>query len=272
MTLETVRSVVGETPHMTLAQASTITRFIEANDLKDILELGFRYGVSTAYMADQLETMGRGHITAIDLVNARDENPGIETFLPHLALSHRVTRFYEPTSYTWRLMRMLEEDPTPRFDFCYLDGAHDWFVDGFAFFLVDRMLKPGGWIIFDDVNWTFDSSPSWRESERVKNMSLDERHTPQVRQIVDLLVRPHPSYGPVRLEAEWAFVQKLGDPSTPTSQSRSPGGVTSLQTRLAAVEAELKRSRRRIATMETSRSWKVTAPLRSLGKRRRASH
>jgi hypothetical protein len=50
-----------------------------------------------------------------------------------------VNYYFEPTSYTWRMMKMLEEDEGPRFDLCYLDGAHSWFVDGFAFFLIDRL-------------------------------------------------------------------------------------------------------------------------------------
>ena len=37
-------------------------------------------------------------------------------------------------------MKMLEDDPEPRFDFCYIDGVHNWADDGFAFFLIDRLL------------------------------------------------------------------------------------------------------------------------------------
>ena len=208
MSVETVQSVVQDTPHMSLTQARRITTFIRDHDLSDILELGFRFGVSTVYMADQLQALGRGHITAIDLELVRDSKPGLESFLSVLDLQDRVTAYYEPTSYVWRLMRMLEEDPQPRFDFCYLDGAHDWFVDGFAFFLVDRLLKPGGWIIFDDVDWTFGSSPTLQRSERVLNMPDDERDTPQVRKVVELLVAMHPSYGSVQIQDDWALVQK----------------------------------------------------------------
>jgi len=89
---------------------------------------------------------------------------------------------------------MLEEDPITRFDFCYVDGAHSWFVDGFAFFLVDRLLMPGGRIIFDDLNWTYVRSPSLKNTEMVINMPQDERETPQVLKVYELLVKTHSSY------------------------------------------------------------------------------
>ena len=56
------------------------------------------------------------------------------------------------------LMRAIEAGH--KYDFCFIDGAHTWDTDGFAFCLVDRMLRPGGWIIFDDLNWTHAHSPT----------------------------------------------------------------------------------------------------------------
>src|SRR6187401_1593211 len=141
-----VKRIVGDLPQMTLAQAERVTALLEEQRLTSVLELGWNHGVSTCYMAAALERMGEGHITTIDLAG-RQVTPSIHDLLRQTGLQHRVTTFEEPTSYTWRLMRMLEEDPTPRYDFCYLDGAHSWFVDGFAFFLVDKLLKPGGWML-----------------------------------------------------------------------------------------------------------------------------
>ena len=234
MELSRVHSLVGTTPHMSYRQAKIITSFIREHDLTDILELGFRYGVSTAYMAATLEDLGRGHITAIDLKIVEHANPGVSTFVEELGLQHRVTAHYEPTSYVWRLMRMLEDDPAPRFDFCYLDGAHDWFVDGFAFFLVDRLLRPGGWIIFDDVDWTFGTSPTLAESERVRAMPADERETAQVRKVVDLLVRPHPGYSEVTIKNDWAFVQK-------STLERRPQEVSTVHDRATRLAERLRR-------------------------------
>jgi predicted O-methyltransferase YrrM len=208
MKIEAVRQLVGDTPNMTLDQASTITHFIRDIGARDILELGFRHGVSTCYMSAALAAMGGGSIVTIDLESARNAKPNIEELLTAVGQRDRVQIFYEPTSYTWRLMKMLEQSPIPQFDLCYLDGAHNWFVDALAFFLVDRLLKPGGWIIFDDLDWTYASSPALKDSEYVRNMPADERTTTQVRKIYELLVKTHPSYDDFRVESEWAFAHK----------------------------------------------------------------
>jgi hypothetical protein len=75
-------------------------------------------------MAVALDEWRRESITTIDLMQARSADPDIESLLDRLGLREYVTVFYEPTSYVWCLMKMLEEDPSPEFDLCYIDGAH----------------------------------------------------------------------------------------------------------------------------------------------------
>ena len=220
-----VKGIVGDIQHMSLKQAETITKFIADKQVETILELGFAHGVSTCYMAAALSELGRGSIVTIDLERTRKATPNIEELLERIGERHRVKVFYEPTSYTWRMMRFLEEDPTPRFDLCYLDGAHSWFVDALAFFLVDHLLRPGGWIIFDDLEWTYATSPSMKESEWVRSIPLDERTTPQVKKIYELLVKTHPNYQNFRIEKGWAFAQKRD-----TEDIRAPAGQREIVT------------------------------------------
>jgi predicted O-methyltransferase YrrM len=206
--VDEIRGKVEGIPHMSIAQARAITDVILENRFQNILELGFRHGVSTCYMAGALDELGTGHVTTIDLLNAREVEPNIDHLLGDLGLARYVTVFYEPTSYIWRLMKMLEEDPSPRLDFCYIDGAHNWFTDGFAFFLVDRLLKPGGMIIFDDLDWTYKSSPTLRHTQKVDRMPQEEKSTPQVRRVYELLVKPHPAYGEFMEKDGWAYARK----------------------------------------------------------------
>jgi len=208
MNVSAVKQVVGNLPHMTVTQAETITQFVADHDVEHILELGFNYGVSTCYMAAALAECGRGQIVTIDLLRARDNQPNVETLLEKIGQRQRVTVHYEPTSYTWRLMKFLDQDSPPRFDLCYLDGAHNWFVDALAFFLVDRLLRPGGWIIFDDLDWSYATSPALKDTAAVQAMPADERTIPHVRKIYELLVKPHPDYHNFRTQDNWAFVQK----------------------------------------------------------------
>jgi len=209
MKIDQIRERVKSIPYMSVTQTETITDVILENQFQNILELGFGHGVSTCYLAGAVDDLGRGTITTIDLISAREAEPNIEHLLGSLGLSKYVTIFYEPTSYIWRLMKMLEESPSPRFDFCFLDGAHDWFVDGFAFFLVDRLLKPGGLIIFDDLDWTYESSPTLKDTQRVKRMPQDEKSTPQLRKVYELLVKPHPAYGEFMEKDGWAYARKI---------------------------------------------------------------
>lgn len=208
MKLEDVKEAVGDTPHMGVEQAVEIQQLISKYDVKDVLELGFCHGVSTCYIAAILESRGAGHIHSIDLEHQRTATPNAPDLLNRLGLAHRATLHFEPTSYTWKLMKMLEESPEPRFDFCYLDGAHSWFVDGLAFFLVERLLRPGGWIIFDDFNWTYAQSPSLSQTDFVRNMPDEEATTPQIKKVFELLVQPHPNFEEFDIRIPWAYARK----------------------------------------------------------------
>jgi predicted O-methyltransferase YrrM len=214
MELRDVAAIVGDTPNMRLEQALRLERLVEEFGLKDCLELGFAHGVGTCYLA-ALASRSGGRVTAVDLVAAKQRVPSAETLLAKTGLADHVTLHHEPTSYTWRLMRMLEQSPQPTFDLCYLDGAHNWFVDGFAFFLVDRLLSPGGWIVFDDLDWTYAGSPTVGSSDLVASMPEDERTTPQVRRVFDLLVKQHQSYESFRVEGDWGFARKRVDVDLP---------------------------------------------------------
>lgn len=193
--IKKTKKEIGDVFGMNYKEAKLLDKLIKKHDLKNLLELGFAHGVSSCYMASSLKDNGGGHLTTIDLIGAKDHrHPNIEELLEKVNLTEYVTPYFENTSYTWRLMKFIEENDEPIFDFCYIDGAHDWYNDGFAFLLVDKLLKPGGWIVFDDLNWTFASSPSLKDSDYVKRMSDDEKNTPQIKKVFDLLVRTNENY------------------------------------------------------------------------------
>lgn len=213
MTVGEVRQRIGDIPFMTTSQAERITNLIRQHELRSVLELGFYHGVSTCYLANAVATLEGGSITCIDKERAKTLEPNVEVLLERIGQRENVKVYYEPTSYLWRLMKFLEEDPLPQFDFCYLDGAHNWFVDGFAFLLVDKLLRPGGWIVLDDLNWRYEDSPSFRGSESLASMPKEERETYQLRKVYELLIKRHPDYGNFRDEDNWGYAQKLSSSS-----------------------------------------------------------
>lgn len=209
MQLEDVHFRVAGVPHMSVAQATRVYEHFVQQKPDDVLELGFAHGVSTCYLAGAVDENGSGHVTTIDRASARDREPNIDELLDRCGLSALVTVLVTDTSYTWELMRMLEQDPPSRFDFVYIDGAHLWDVDGFAFLLVDRLLNVGGWVLFDDLDWTLATSPSLKDAEWVLKLPVGQRTTPQVRKVFELLVRTHQDYGEFRDEHGWGWARKL---------------------------------------------------------------
>jgi predicted O-methyltransferase YrrM len=213
--LERVRDYVGKVPYMTYVQAQTLDDLFTRHKIRDCLELGFHHGVSSAYMAAILKKNGGGHLTTIDRLAAKTNSPNIEQLLQGLDLEGYVTIHYETVSYNWRLMDLIESPAAPRFDFCYIDGGHRWEPDGFAFFLVEKLLRSGGWILFDDLNHSFFKTYSERglippSGELPKGAGLTEREfrTEQIRKVWDLLVKQHPSFHNFREDERWGFAQK----------------------------------------------------------------
>ncbi len=151
-----------------------------------------------------LAEAGGGSIVTIDLLNAEKRQPNIEELLAKCGYLDLVDFYYEPVSYNWRLMKLIEEQKT--FDFCYLDGGHDWYNTGYAFFLVDKLLQPGGWILFDDLDWTMEHI----DAKWALKKPLEERITPQVRKVWELLVQTHPNYTNFQERGSWGYAEKIG--------------------------------------------------------------
>lgn len=201
MKLETVAAFVGDLPYMRIQQAKRMRKILMKYKPARLLELGFFHGVSSMYMAAMLDELGdERKLTTVDLTVAKDKKPNIEELATGLGLSHLVDVHYEQRTYLWRLMKFIEEGR--RFDFCYLDGGHNWGDTGFAFFLVDKLLADGGLILFDDFNWTAEGR-EWAAS-----WPLEEQQTSPVERTWELLVGQHPKYKRLWVKDGWALARK----------------------------------------------------------------
>lgn len=171
-----------------------------------------------------METLGAGRLISIDNQSALEREPSAAELLAQAELDHRVELVYERTSYNWFLHRKIREqtrDGTcdPCYDFVFIDGAHTWEDDGFAFFLVDKLLRPDGWILFDDLSWTMD--------ERWPDVPAEQRAVRQVEEVFDLLVSCHPSYRELHADGEWGGARKAktGEPPVRTVRHRDVKGA-----------------------------------------------
>lgn len=213
-----VTATYGDLLYMQETQAKILRDLIIKHDAKSLLEIGFFHGKSSAYFAAILEDLDRGHLVTIDLETARKREPNIGVILDTLDLRHRTTPVFAERSYTWELAKMIQAEPRPAFDFCYFDGGHTWDNTGFGFALVDMLLRPGGWIVFDDIRWTIDAAMKNRGSALPRYWqacSQDERDTPAVQLVFESMV-PHLGYTDREYlhKGRWGIARKPLDNST----------------------------------------------------------
>ena len=209
--LEQVTRALEDVPYMRETQAQLLREFVAEHDLADVLEIGFYQGRSSAYLAAILEERGGGHVTTIDRPKALEHSPNIHETLERVGLAHRVTPICAERSYTWELGRMIRAEPRPAFDLCYFDGGHTWDMTGFGFVLVDMLLRPGGWIVFDDLDWTIEKSlarkPAHLHGRTYAAYTQDEREAPAVRMVFETIV-PHLGYEELHERDGWGFARK----------------------------------------------------------------
>jgi len=209
---EEIRSIVGSTPHTPPDRGQVLYEFIKQHRLARCLELGFAHGVGTVWLAGAVRALGGGKVIAVDNQSALKRTPSARELVQRAGLEELVELHFDSLSYTWHLQRHLASYMQQPFDFVFIDGAHTWDTDGFAFFLVEKLLRPGGWIVFDDLNWTYAGSPSLRETELVRSMTDEYKNTPQVRMVWESLVLQHPQFGNFIEDEFWGWSQKVLSP------------------------------------------------------------
>jgi predicted O-methyltransferase YrrM len=220
MRFDAVAAIVKDTPHTRPYRGRVLYDFVLTSGVREMLELGFAHGVSTCYFAAALDERGDGTIVTIDNQTAKQRKPSISELLEQTGLGRYVEPRFVNRSYTWELMRLVEQQTRegkchPRFDFCFVDGAHLWDVDGFAFFLVEKLLKPGGWILFDDLYWTL--AQGMKGTELAKQHLDEEQQTAQVERIFSLLVCQHPNFENMMIRDSWGWAQKKQHASSEAS-------------------------------------------------------
>lgn len=219
MKFSDVAEIVGEIPYTSPEKGKIFYDFVLANKPEQCVELGFAHGTSSCYIAAALHELGRGRLTAVDLDSSVDRNPNIEALLKATGLEAHVTVVREKAGYNWFLKKKIEEQTRdglcqPLYDYCFIDGAKNWTIDGFAFFLVDKLLKEGAWLQFDDYSWTYEHHEA-RTGKNVSDgidhgaLSDDELREPHIKAIFHDLVMQHPHYANFRVaDDRLAWAQK----------------------------------------------------------------
>lgn len=216
MTFNEISTSLQNIPYMSASKGSIIYKMILSNEIHDILELGTAYGTGSCYMAAALHEKRKGSVVTIDRHVGMNYSPNVFELLEKTRLSAFVTPIFSHSSYTWELMKIIDRQTIdgrckPIFDLVYIDGAHNFEIDCCAFFLADKLLRPGGYVLFDDLNWTYNKSPALKDSDWVRNMAEDEKTTPHIRKLVDLVVKTHTGYDNFSTIEDWFMARKKSD-------------------------------------------------------------
>lgn len=219
MRFEEIGAILKDIPWMTPQRGAALYNHVLTAKPEKCLDLGTGHGLSSCYMAAALQELGRGQVVTVDLLRSVERPPIVEEFLARSGLGDYVTVVREHTSYTWFLKKEVERLSDglacrPDYDFCFVDGPKNWTIDGFAFFLVDKILKKGGWILFDGYSWSYSGSgKEVNDGISSRNFGPDEIKEPHVGLIFDLLVMQHPNFGEFRIEDDWwAWAKKVSAP------------------------------------------------------------
>jgi len=160
-----IHRTLGRLPYMTLEQGTYIYDIIKRENLSHVLELGFYHGVSSMYFAGALAEIEGGLCISIDRSAALSLEPNIYSLAEKCGLSDRLRIITSEWSYTYHLLELLEEGWRNRFDLIYVDGGHTWELTGMAVSLSAHLLRPGGWLLLDDLDWTVEKSYRRKQQE-----------------------------------------------------------------------------------------------------------
>jgi predicted O-methyltransferase YrrM len=211
MEFDEIRRKVDGIPHMTAHRGRVIYDHIRTTRPSLTLELGSACGVSAAYMAGALEANDHGRLVSID-VDWATYQPRPETLLGELGLGHRAECIrVADSSYNWMLRGQVADrcdaagNCEPLYDFVFIDGAHEFTIDGLAAVLSIKLLRPGGWLLLDDLDW----SHAQHDNPGPFPMSQAQLTTPNVREVYDLLIRTDPDLTEFREEdGSWGWAKK----------------------------------------------------------------
>ena len=113
-------------------------------------------------------------------------------------------------SFNWRFAEIIRQklyanESSQIFDAVYLDGAHTFMHTVAACCLLKKLLKPSGYLVFDDVFWTLASyrgrNPHVTES-LAKGYTEEQINIPHIAIVIDIFMKTDPEYRHVHLSAE----------------------------------------------------------------------
>lgn len=148
---------------------STVLRLLddilEQNPAPVVYEIGVGVGATTLPIAQALNNNGR-----LLLFSRAKDVLELSADLRQLGYTNicdawgSATKTY--SGYHFELARGFVDGALPEFDLAFIDGGHVFHLDGSATCILKELCKPGGYMVFDDWNWTLAKSPTMNPGKR----------------------------------------------------------------------------------------------------------
>ncbi len=132
---------------ISIEEGQSIQAAIRACDASTTLEVGCWYGISTLYICEEIASKPGARHIVIDPNQTRDcDRIGLSNV--RSAGYQHLLEFHENSSHV--VLPQLEKEAI-QIDFAFIDASHLFDYTLLEFFYIDRILRVGGIIAFDDV-------------------------------------------------------------------------------------------------------------------------
>jgi predicted O-methyltransferase YrrM len=213
MKFQDIHALVKDHPCIQPEEALRLYQTVIDNKIRQVLEIGVYHGKSSCYLAAALQE-NDGKLVSLDVPQILRLEPNAKTLLQRAGLESIVDLRVSAKGSAWELRNLIAQNRDaagkvkPLFDLCFIDGHHGWEFVALDFCLARLLLKPGGWIIFDDVNWRYSTSPSLKDTPATAALPEDYRNNPHVRDVLELLVSEDASFEKPAYWKSWAISRK----------------------------------------------------------------
>lgn len=215
MKFDRIWPLVGHLPYTNKDRCRRLYDIITSAGISAVLELGIAYGKTlciSAAAAQEVST--EWAVIGVDLAEAVGwHRPTAEETVSACGFSDNVTISRQAVSYEWWLLHRLSVGYRGEFGLIFLDGAHLVYSDAGAFFMAEKLLAPGGYIILDDIPWVpakgMTAPIIWGRD--IRSWSDEEQNSPHMAMIWEHLVKEHPNLGEFnRDDPWWGIARKVG--------------------------------------------------------------
>jgi predicted O-methyltransferase YrrM len=202
MQAEQVTAHCEHVPGISAYLGERLWRLVRDGEVSRALDIGTGHGKAALYLAAGLRAKGRGKVVSVDAAGAQSLQPNLAQLGNELGLTSQLDWRTSSRGYPWTLARMLLGGEAP-FDFVHFDGAHVVDIDAGAWAMVERLLRPGGAILYNHLRWQPPADGA--------SLPSDYRATMHPRLVWQHLVLSHPN-----------IVQAVGDGRVGVAWKKGP--------------------------------------------------